>query len=104
MGPRHQLRRRRLGPVRELIAENAATWISEFHLDGLRIDTTHAIYDSSNRHILAELGDRARAAAPGRQILLIAENETQENRLVRRQKAGECELDTLWNDDFHHNA
>jgi maltooligosyltrehalose trehalohydrolase len=92
------------GPVRELFAENAAYWISEYHVDGLRLDATQSIYDESKDHIIADLTRRARAAAGGRSILLVGENESQETKLVRPQAAGGYGLDALWNDDLHHSA
>jgi maltooligosyltrehalose trehalohydrolase len=91
-------------PVRELFAENAAYWVSEFHVDGLRLDATQGIYDESSDHIIAELTRRARAAAGGRSILVVAENEPQEACLIRPQAAGGRGLDAMWNDDFHHSA
>jgi maltooligosyltrehalose trehalohydrolase len=91
-------------PVRELFAGNAAYWVSEFHLDGLRLDATQGIFDESSDHVLAELTRRARAAAGGRSVLIVAENEPQEARLVRPQAAGGRGLDAIWNDDFHHSA
>jgi maltooligosyltrehalose trehalohydrolase len=91
-------------PVRDYFASNAAYWIDEFRLDGLRLDATQTIYDRSPRHIIAEIGCRARSAANGRPIILVAESETQTVRLVRPvQDAGDG-LDALWNDDFHHTA
>jgi maltooligosyltrehalose trehalohydrolase len=92
------------GPVREFFAGNAGYWIDEFHLDGLRLDATQSIFDSSDEHILAEIGKRARASAAGRSILVVAENETQHTRLVRPIEDGGYGLDALWNDDFHHSA
>lgn len=92
------------GPVRELFAENAAYWVSEFHIDGLRLDATQSIIDGSDDHIVADLTRRARAAAGGRSILVVAENESQEAKLVRPQVVGGHGLDGLWNDDFHHSA
>jgi maltooligosyltrehalose trehalohydrolase len=92
------------GPVREYFAANAAYWISEFRLDGLRLDATQQIYDQSPRHILAEINQSTRAAAGGRDIILVAENERQESRLVRSTERGGFGLDALWNDDFHHSA
>jgi maltooligosyltrehalose trehalohydrolase len=87
------------GGVRELVAENAAYWIDEFHLDGLRIDATQSMYDKSEEHIIALMARRAREAANGRTIVLIGENEPQEVKLI--EKYG---LDALWNDDWHHSA
>ena len=91
-------------PVRELFIENAGYWISEFHLDGLRLDATQGIHDRSPRHILAEVVDRAHASAGGRKIVIIAENEPQDRRLLEDQRVGGCGIDALWNDDFHHAA
>ncbi|MBV9760635.1 MAG: malto-oligosyltrehalose trehalohydrolase [Acidobacteriaceae bacterium] len=93
------------GPVREFFRENAAYWIREFHLDGLRLDATQDIHDESNPHILAEISEAARGAA-GKQkaILLIGENEPQDTRLIRPIDEGGYGLDALWNDDYHHSA
>jgi maltooligosyltrehalose trehalohydrolase len=92
------------GPVREFFVSNARYWITEFHLDGLRLDATQQIFDQSGDHILAEIGRAARRAAGTRPIVLIAENETQDTRIVRPLEEGGYGLDGLWNDDFHHSA
>jgi maltooligosyltrehalose trehalohydrolase len=91
-------------PVRAFYLANARYWIDEFHLDGLRLDATQDIKDSSPTHILCEIGQAARCAAGSRQIILIAENEPQVTRLVRPVESGGFGLDALWNDDFHHSA
>jgi maltooligosyltrehalose trehalohydrolase len=96
--------RKNSGPVREFFRTNAAYWIDEFHLDGLRLDATQEIVDSSKPHILAEIATAARQAAGKRQIVLIAENEAQDTDLARPQSAGGMGLDALWNDDFHHSS
>jgi maltooligosyltrehalose trehalohydrolase len=86
--------------VRELVSENAAMWIDEFHLDGLRLDATQSINDDSEEHVLALIARRARAAAAGgRSIFLVAENEPQDVALI-----DDYGLDALWNDDWHHSA
>jgi maltooligosyltrehalose trehalohydrolase len=92
------------GPVREFFIANAGYWIDEFHLDGLRLDATQQIFDTSPEHILTAVGRRVREAARGRKTLIVAENEEQEARLVRPPEKGGCGLDGLWNDDFHHTA
>jgi maltooligosyltrehalose trehalohydrolase len=89
-------------PVREFFIANAGYWIDEFHMDGLRVDATQQMFDGSARHVLADLVARARVAAGGRGILLIAENEPQDARLVRAPDAGGYGFDAMWNDDFHH--
>jgi maltooligosyltrehalose trehalohydrolase len=92
------------GPVREFFLANAGYWIEEFHFDGLRLDATQNIYDTSVDHILAVIGRRVRHAAHGRATLLVAENEPQHTNLVRPPERGGYGLDALWNDDFHHSA
>ena len=47
--------------------------------------------------------ERARGRG-GRAIILVAENEPQDVRLVRPVDEGGYGLDALWNDDFHHSA
>jgi maltooligosyltrehalose trehalohydrolase len=92
------------GPVRDFYVANAGYWIDEFHFDGLRLDATQDIHDDSDAPILAAIGRRAREAARGRSIFLVAENEPQETRLVRPVERGGYGLDALWIDDFHHSA
>jgi maltooligosyltrehalose trehalohydrolase len=92
------------GPVREFFIANAGYWIDEFHLDGLRLDATQQIFDRSPEHVLTAIGRRAREAAGSRTLLMVAENEPQDTRLVRSIESGGYGLDMLWNDDFHHSA
>ncbi|HTL46454.1 MAG TPA: malto-oligosyltrehalose trehalohydrolase [Verrucomicrobiae bacterium] len=92
------------GPVRDFMIQNACYWISEFHMDGLRLDATQSIVDSSREYFLAELSRKTRAAAGGRNIVLLAENEPQQTRLIRPRAEGGYGLDAVWADDFHHSA
>jgi maltooligosyltrehalose trehalohydrolase len=92
------------GPVREFFISNAGYWIDEFHLDGLRLDATQQIFDSSREHLLAAIAKRVREAARGRSTYLVAENEVQDAKLARTFEEGGYGLDALWNDDFHHSA
>jgi maltooligosyltrehalose trehalohydrolase len=91
-------------PVREFIISNAAYWIAEFHLDGLRLDATQSVHDSSPEHVIAAIGREARRAAGGRSVMLVAENEKQQAHFVRPVEEGGYGLDGVWNDDFHHSA
>jgi maltooligosyltrehalose trehalohydrolase len=92
------------GPVRELFVANAGYWIDEFHLDGLRFDATQDVHDASGEHVLAAMARRAREAAGARRVLLVAENEPQDARLLRDPARGGLGFDAVWNDDFHHAA
>lgn len=92
------------GPVREFFSQNARYWMDEYRLDGLRLDATQQIFDSSPRHILAEVNEQARLGAGDRDIFIVAENERQEARLARSVEKNGYGLDGIWNDDFHHSA
>ncbi len=88
--------------VRELALRNAEMWIRDYHVDGLRLDAVHAIIDDSPVPLIQELQSRAREAAPDRRIVLIAEDERNEPRLVLPAGSGGWGLDAVWADDFHH--
>lgn len=90
--------------VREFFLANARHWIEEYHLDGLRLDATQNIFDTSDDHILAAIGREVRAAAGARATIIVAENEPQRTQLVRPTACGGYDLDALWNDDVHHTA
>src|SRR5436305_775713 len=92
------------GPVREFFITNGRYWIEEFHFDGYRFDATQCIHDESNEYIVGAIGRAARAAAPNRNLILVAENEPQETKLVRSREEGGDDLNALWNDDWHHSA
>lgn len=90
--------------VRRYVLDNARYWVSEYHLDGLRLDATDQIYDFSARHILEELATavHAQADALGRRILVIAETALNDPRWVRPRERGGFGMDAQWLDDFHH--
>lgn len=88
--------------VRALVLENVEMWIRDYHIDGLRLDATHAIVDDSEPHLLREIAEHARAAGEGRTILLIAEDGRNDARLVTPVEQGGYGLDAVWADDFHH--
>jgi maltooligosyltrehalose trehalohydrolase len=88
--------------VRELLVQNAIYWLEEFHFDGLRLDATHALVDNSPQHFLAELSERVRAALRPRSVLLIAEDDRNDARLLRPPSSGGYGLDAVWADDLHH--
>ncbi|MBA2259450.1 MAG: malto-oligosyltrehalose trehalohydrolase [Acidobacteria bacterium] len=91
-------------PVREHFVENAGYWIDEYHFDGLRLDATQDIHDGSDEHVLRSITTRARSAARGRSVLVIAENEPQDVGLMRTAASDGYGIDAMWNDDFHHSA
>ena len=90
--------------VRRFFIENALYWISEFHIDALRLDAVHGIFDQSAYPFLEELGDEvhALAAGLGRNVYLIAESNLNAPHLIQPKARGGYGLDAQWNDDFHH--
>ena len=90
--------------VRGFVLDNAAMWIRDYHVDGLRLDAIQAIADESRVHILAAIVERVRrlGAELGRSTVVIAESNLNEPRLVQGQEAGGYGLDAAWADDWHH--
>jgi len=88
--------------VRSFFIENARYWIHEFHMDGLRLDATHAMMDDSDRHFLAELGDCVRRGSNGRAVYLVAEDNRNLARMIQPEAKGGWGMDAVWADDYHH--
>ncbi|MBK6849553.1 MAG: malto-oligosyltrehalose trehalohydrolase [Proteobacteria bacterium] len=99
-GPAVNLDDRGSAAVRAFLLENAEHWLSEYHLDGLRLDAIEALCDASPTHFLAELSARV-AALPGPRRYLFAEDDRNLNRVVQPHAAGGYGLDGVWTDDFH---
>lgn len=90
--------------VRHFIVSNALYWVTEYHVDGLRLDAIHGIYDFGARHILRELAEvvHAEGDRQGRSVLVIAESDLNDVRVIAPPSEGGHGLDAQWNDDFHH--
>ncbi len=84
--------------VRAFFLENAPYWMNEFHIDGFRLDATHAIADPSERHVLAEITDLIHANGG----FAIAEDERNERLVCTSASEGGLGFDGCWADDFHH--
>jgi len=89
--------------VRDFFIHNALYWLEEYHLDGLRFDAVHAIFDGGEPHILTEIA-RAARAGPGRErpVYLVLENLDNEARRLG-PAAAQGTFDAQWNDDTHHS-
>jgi maltooligosyltrehalose trehalohydrolase len=90
--------------VRAYFINNALYWVTEFHIDALRLDAIHSIFDFGACHILRELTEAVHAQADrlGRAIHVIAESDLNDARVISPMVEGGYGLDGQWNDDFHH--
>jgi len=87
--------------VRELVLTNVEYWITEFHIDGFRLDATQQIFDRSPVPLIASIAERVRTVTD-RGVLVTAENEPQDSCLLRPTPSGGSGLDAVYNEDFHH--
>ncbi|MEO7454964.1 MAG: malto-oligosyltrehalose trehalohydrolase [Gemmatimonadaceae bacterium] len=90
--------------VRRWAQDNALYWITEFHVDALRLDAVHGIYDFGSLAFLEELSDDVHEMGRklGRKVQLMAESDLNDPKLVRSPESGGFGLDAQWADDVHH--
>ncbi|MFH1714844.1 MAG: malto-oligosyltrehalose trehalohydrolase [Elusimicrobiota bacterium] len=90
--------------VRKFIIDNALYWVSEYHIDMLRLDAVHTIFDNSGYNILEEINDNVQkyAEAQKRIINIIAESDLNDVKLIESKNEGGYGLAAQWMDDFHH--
>ena len=90
--------------VRNFYWQNALMWLDEFHIDGLRLDAVHAIWDFSASHFMEELSQRVRKLEreSARKKVLIAEFDLNNPRYIRPFEKGGYGLDGQWIDEYHH--
>jgi maltooligosyltrehalose trehalohydrolase len=90
--------------VRRYIIDNALMWLTDYHVDGLRLDAVDALADHGAVHLLEALSTEVAALSAhlGRPLTLIAESDLNDPRLIGPRAAGGYGIDAQWNDDFHH--
>lgn len=90
--------------VRQYVVDNAVYWVTEYHIDGLRLDAIHGIFDFSAQHVLKDIASAVHSQAHrlGRQVNVIAESDLNDARVIDPPSVGGYGLDGQWNDDFHH--
>jgi maltooligosyltrehalose trehalohydrolase len=90
--------------VRNYFVQNALMWLRDFHMDGLRLDAVHSIFDFGAKHIMQELSEKTHELSQetGRSHYLIAESHLNDVRYISPASSGGYGLDAQWSDDFHH--
>jgi maltooligosyltrehalose trehalohydrolase len=90
--------------VRNYFIQNALYWFDYFHIDALRLDAIHGIYDFGAKHILKEMSEAVDAfnAQNGRAHYLIAESDLNDRRVIEPKEQEGYGMDAQWLDDFHH--
>ena len=88
--------------VRHFFIDNALYWMGDFHIDGLRLDATHALIDDGPRHFLAEFAERVERFDTRFKRHLIAEDHRNLNTLLQPLREGGLGMDAVWADDIHH--
>ncbi len=90
--------------VRNFFIENAIHWFNHYHIDALRLDAIHAIFDMGAKHFLSELSERVEefSQKKGRKFYLIAESDLNDSRVVIPRESSGYGVDGIWCDDFHH--
>lgn len=90
--------------VRRYFVDNALMWMRDFHIDGLRLDAVHEFMDRSAIHIMEQLSAEVEVLSTtvGRRLVLIAESDLNDPKIVRPREARGYGMDAQWSDDFHH--
>jgi maltooligosyltrehalose trehalohydrolase len=90
--------------VRRFFCDNALMWMRDYHIDGLRLDAVHEFVDRSAVHFMEQLSEEVwnLSASLGRRLVLIAESDLNDPRVVKPRNAGGYGMDAQWSDDFHH--
>ncbi len=91
-------------PVRNFFLENAVHWFQNYHIDGLRLDAIYAIKDNSPKHFLTELSETTKKISTSKKkLLLIAENDRVDPKIIDPVTVGGYGLDAVWHDNLHHS-
>jgi maltooligosyltrehalose trehalohydrolase len=90
--------------VRNYFCENIIYWFRQFHVDGLRLDAIHMIYDSGAVHFWEYCHQKVEALEEeaSRRFLLIAESDLNSPKVIQKPSKGGYGFNAQWLDDFHH--
>ena len=90
--------------ARRFFCDNALMWMRDYRIDGLRLDAVHEFVDRSAIHFMEQLTAEVEVLSSmlERRLVVIAESDLNDPRVVTPREAGGYGMDAQWNDDFHH--
>ncbi len=90
--------------IRSFLIQNALFWLENYHIDALRLDAVHSIFDMSAKHFLSELSENVEqfSRIKGKKFYLLAESDLNDVKIISSKERGGYGIDAQWNDDFHH--
>jgi maltooligosyltrehalose trehalohydrolase len=90
--------------VRDFFAENALFWLEKYHLDGLRLDAIHMVFDMGAIHFWEYVNEKVKkfSVQSGRRTYMIAESDMNSPKVIKSPEVGGYGFDLQWLDDFHH--
>jgi maltooligosyltrehalose trehalohydrolase len=90
--------------VREYFSNNALYWYLHYHIDGLRCDAVHTVFDNGAVHFWQLTSEKVKALEKelGRKLHLAAESDLNSPKVVKSPEEGGYGFDAQWLDDFHH--
>lgn len=90
--------------VREYFSDNVIYWFENFHIDAVRCDAIHAMFDTGPVHFWQLTHQKVKEfeKKSGREFHLIAESDLNDPKVVKNPEQGGYGFDAQWLDDFHH--
>lgn len=90
--------------VRDYFSNNALHWFKTYHIDGLRLDAIHMVYDTGAIHFWELTTKKVKQLQQelGRTLYMTAESDLNSPRVIKDPELGGYGFDAQWLDDFHH--